>query len=316
MVGFHDPGGSDLVTQYGAELGKDFACIRVYMKPSEWGTVSPEFRQIVAAGKLAVASHKPPNANDAWANVVRGVYDTEIAAIIEAHKKAAIETIFMFNHEPHDECSDLGHDASRFRGTSSEYRAAFQYIVDRFRTVDARNVRIGYCGTDPGIFGSPDACYPGDEFVDVLCHDLYNWGDFRSDRDAWTEFDDPTRMVPQRRSLPGRRPRREPLRARSLLLPFPAGEIRLPIPQGADSAGREARVDRWVFSKRLLRLETSRDQDRLKRRSRGVQRRSAAVGDQHEEDAREDARCDHRRSFGRRCARRLGRYSDDAGWAR
>src|SRR5437660_5204556 len=193
MVGFHDPGGSDLVTQYGAELGKDFACIRVYMKPSEWGTVSPEFRQIVAAGKLAVASHKPPNANDAWANVVRGVYDTEIAAIIEAHKKAAIETIFMFNHEPHDECSDLGHDASRFRGTSYEYRAAFQYIVDRFRTVDARNVRIGYCGTDPGIFGSPDACYPGDEFVDVLCHDLYNWGDFRSDRDAWTEFDDPTR---------------------------------------------------------------------------------------------------------------------------
>jgi hypothetical protein len=43
MVGFHDPGGYDLMTRYAAELGRDFACIRVYMKPSDWGTVTPEF---------------------------------------------------------------------------------------------------------------------------------------------------------------------------------------------------------------------------------------------------------------------------------
>lgn len=57
MMGFHDPGDLDLTMKYEAELGKPFPCILVYMKPSEWGTVSPEFRQVVAAGKLAVASH-------------------------------------------------------------------------------------------------------------------------------------------------------------------------------------------------------------------------------------------------------------------
>jgi hypothetical protein len=193
MVGFHDPDGFDAMTQCASELGKEFACIRVYMRPSEWGTVTPEFQQVVGAGKLAVASHKVPKASDAWANVVRGVYDAEIAAIIDAHKNAAIETIFLFNHEPHDECSDLGHDPDKFRGSSSEYVTAFQYIVQRFRAANATNVRLGYCGTDPGIFTSPDLCYPGHEYVDVLCHDLYNWGDFRSERDAWTEFDDPSR---------------------------------------------------------------------------------------------------------------------------
>lgn len=198
MVGFHDPGGFDAITQYASELGKDFACIRVYMEARHWGTVMPKFQQVVAAGKLVVASHKTPQAGDAWAKVVGGAYDAEITAIIEAHKAAGIETIVLFHHEPHDDCSDLGaKDATKFRGSASEYVAASRYIVDRFRAANATNVRFGYCGTDrggnPDIFTAPDPCYPGDEYVDVLCHDLYNWGDFRSERDRWTEFNDPSR---------------------------------------------------------------------------------------------------------------------------
>ena len=193
MVGFYDPGGYDLMTQYGAELGKGFACVRVYMTPTQWGTVSREFRQVVGAGKLAVASHKVPKATDAWVQLTKGNYDAQITAIIDAHRSAGIETIFLLNHEPHDQCSDLGHKPEEFLGSSADYRAAVQYVVERFRAANTTNVRFGYCGTDPGIFTDPDPCYPGNEYVDVLCHDLYNFGDFRSARDAWTEFDDPTR---------------------------------------------------------------------------------------------------------------------------
>ncbi len=193
MMGFHDPLGLDQIRTYGKELGKDFACIRVYMRPSHWGTVTAEFARVVRTGKLAVASHKPPAVPDAWAKVVSGGYDAEIAAIVDAHGQAGRETIFIFNHEPHEECSDIGHAPDRFRGTSAEYRAAHQYIVEKFRAAGATNVRFGYSGTDPGIFAATDLCYPGDGSVDVLCHDLYNWGDFRSQRDSWTEFNDPTR---------------------------------------------------------------------------------------------------------------------------
>src|SRR5205823_4750756 len=162
----------DAITKRSSELGKEFACIRVYMKANEWGTVTTKFQEVVAAGKLAVASHKTPQVGDAWAKVVGGAYDTEITAIIEAHKAAGIETVFLFHHEPHDDCSDLGaKDATKFRGSASEYVAASRYIVDKFRAANAANVRFGYRGTDrePGqrdIFTAPDPCYPGDGYVD------------------------------------------------------------------------------------------------------------------------------------------------------
>lgn len=292
MVGFHDPAGFEEIQRYGQELGKDFACVRVYMKPAEWGTVIPRFgAAVVAADKLAVASHKPPASPDAWARLIRGDYDAEIAAIVEAHKNTGRETIFLFNHEPHDNCSDIGRRRDRFRGTSDEYRAAHQYIVDKFQRAEATNVRFGYCGTDPGIFATPDLCYPGHEYVDVLCHDLYNWGDHRSERDNWTEFEDPDRwpravelaktagkplvigefgchpsaptypqpqpVVPQRRLLPAHRPRRQPVLHRVLLLPLPAPGLRLSVPAGPVGTRWRPGLGRRVLPGRLLRLRTA-----------------------------------------------------------
>ena len=69
--------------------------------------------------------------------------------------------------------------------TAADYIAAFRRIVTRFRAAGATNVQFVWC---PNIarFGGSDftAMYPGDEYVDWLGLDGYNWGSLN----PWQSF--------------------------------------------------------------------------------------------------------------------------------
>jgi len=79
--------------------------------------------------------------------------------------------------------------------------AAFRYIHDHFSKNGADNVLWVWCPNAPfatmqnalGDWNNAAAYYPGDEYVDWMCFDGYNWGtsSFGQNFNAkWTSFDD------------------------------------------------------------------------------------------------------------------------------
>ena len=82
-------------------------------------------------------------------------------------------TFFGFVKEP--EASDDAHF-----GTANEYIAAYQHVVDIFRSQDLTNVRYVWQMTAHSFMSTTATAainyYPGDSYVDVVAEDPYNWG--------------------------------------------------------------------------------------------------------------------------------------------
>jgi hypothetical protein len=181
MLGWYDQNGYS--TTNGLEdmettLGTRFACVRVYNQ--WWPNLSSTVATATNDGRLVLSSHKPPNHGGAWIEIARGDHDSEITAMVNFYKGLAPkEVIFIFHHEPHDQASENGGTSGR----GADFVAAFRRIAGAFRTAGADNVRIGYCAVANywACRGSPvgtgDQLYPGDDVVDVLCHDDYNWSE-------------------------------------------------------------------------------------------------------------------------------------------
>jgi plastocyanin len=102
-----------------------------------------------------------------WARIADGSED----ATLDAHAAGLVEfgapVIFAFHHEPE---GDSG------AGTASDYRNAFRHIRERFTAVGASNVTYAWV-LSASSFGTSKAAsfYPGDDVVDVVGADGYNW---------------------------------------------------------------------------------------------------------------------------------------------
>lgn len=76
--------------------------------------------------------------------------------------------------------------------TAGDYVAAWRHVVRIFRAEGANNVRFTWCPNT----GSFDSLYPGDDYVDWLCLDGYNWGAKWDSWDSWdTVFRDSYRHI-------------------------------------------------------------------------------------------------------------------------
>jgi beta-mannanase len=81
------------------------------------------------------------------------------------------------------------------------YVAAYRYIHDHFTQAGAQNVLWVWCPNAPfeameqalGPWNRPAAYYPGDDYVDWMCFDGYNWGSSAYGQNfnaRWASFDD------------------------------------------------------------------------------------------------------------------------------
>lgn len=61
-------------------------------------------------------------------------------------------------------------------GNPDEYKAAWIHMHDLFTAAGVTNVEWVWCPLVDDISGPFEDYYPGDEYVDVLCLDGYNWG--------------------------------------------------------------------------------------------------------------------------------------------
>ena len=81
-----------------------------------------------------------------------------------------------------------GNKKKEWAGEPSDYVAAWRHIVDIFRAEGADNVSWVWCPNASAFKdGEAQAFYPGDEYVDWICGDGYNWAPGR-EGDDWRSF--------------------------------------------------------------------------------------------------------------------------------
>jgi beta-mannanase len=131
-------------------------------------------RHDVDAGRIPLINWFAGSSNgDAaeWGAIANGQYDDWIGERADAFVEFGAPIFVAFHHEPED-------DQSRF-GSPEEYAAAFRHIVDIFRSRGATNVGWVFNITARSFRSASgplaDRFYPGDDYVDVIGADGYNW---------------------------------------------------------------------------------------------------------------------------------------------
>lgn len=201
MHGFYSAGGNSFDDDEGV-IGKKFGCVRVYQVNGKFGTVHSSAAGHIQKNRMVVVSHKPNYRdtslqNTAWQRIGNGTEDADIIKIARGYKQLGAELIFIFHHEPHDNCRTMkpsaattsnAHPYGDDYGTAADYLAAWTRIKQIFVQEGAHvsvggNVRLGYCAVanywavkeDKGLAPGGNTLYPGDSIIDVFCHDDYNW---------------------------------------------------------------------------------------------------------------------------------------------
>jgi hypothetical protein len=123
-----------------------------------------------------------------WADIAAGRHDAAVDA--QARRLAAFgQPLFVgFQHEPENNLGPCQpgavNDPEAGMGSAEDYRAAWRHIVERVRPVAPQVVWVlSLMGHDPA---ESWAFYPGDDLVDWVAWDPYNWANCAGrSRDAW-----------------------------------------------------------------------------------------------------------------------------------
>ena len=163
----------DAVTAYEQRLGRRLDAHRWY---SRWDEPMPPnpVRTSVDEGRTPVLSIEPrlrDGTRLSWASIARGDHDARIRTQAAAIGGLGVPLFLTFHHEP---------EFAATHGTPTEFRAAWRHYVEVFRAAGVRNVVWTWVVTPTVFYAAPatataDQLYPGDDVVDWLGLDAYNW---------------------------------------------------------------------------------------------------------------------------------------------
>jgi hypothetical protein len=122
-------------------------------------------------------ANQPVYSQDA---IIRGDYDSYMRQYLTGIKNSGIPTIYLrFAHEMNGDWFAWGDHG--MNGNSPEnYRQMFQHVVDLSREVGATNIEWVWCPSvsyAANVKHPMSAFYPGDDYVDWICLDGYNWAE-------------------------------------------------------------------------------------------------------------------------------------------
>jgi plastocyanin len=121
-----------------------------------------------------------------WAEIAAGLHDAEIDARAEMIKSFVAPLFFSFHHEPTTK-PEFGGTC----GTGEEFKAAFQRIRDRFDAAGVTNATYALTMTALSFQNNRgDEFYPGDDVVDLIAADGYNWFGCEFHQGPWREMDE------------------------------------------------------------------------------------------------------------------------------
>ncbi|WP_258724812.1 PKD domain-containing protein [Cellulomonas sp. NS3] len=161
------------VQGFEARIGRKLDLTRFY---SRWNSPMPPqpVTSALAHGRTPVWSISPQTTSGtkhSWASIAAGTRDADIVAHARAVASLGAPVFLVFQHEP---------DYATGYGTPAEYRAAYRHYVEVFRAQGVTNVAWAWILTPGSFWATPstagaDAYYPGDDVVDWLGLDPYNW---------------------------------------------------------------------------------------------------------------------------------------------
>jgi plastocyanin len=143
-----------------------------YLWTDDWPTADDAAS--AAAGRMLLLSWDPtlPTGKGLqWADIANGLYDSAIDAQAAKVKAFPYSFWFAFHHEPQNQPPGGGS-----YGTPAGFIAAYRHVHDRFIADGVTNVRwtvILFASTYKN--GKGDLYYPGDQYVDAIAADGYNW---------------------------------------------------------------------------------------------------------------------------------------------
>ncbi|HLZ38348.1 MAG TPA: hypothetical protein VKP64_11490 [Mycobacteriales bacterium] len=165
------PDSQTVLKRFEQRLGRKLDLHRIFLR---WDDPFTNAAADVARGRAPILSIRPTRrdgTNLGWASIAAGSHDGDIAAQARAIADLGAPVFLAFHHEP---------DFATGFGTPAEYVAAWRHYVGVFRAEGVGNVAWTWTMA-PSSFGSApvgagaDAYYPGDDVVDWLALDAYNW---------------------------------------------------------------------------------------------------------------------------------------------
>lgn len=129
-------------------------------------------------------------------DILAGRYDSFIDRFAKSAKDSKTNIVIRFAHEMNLERYHWGGAKESYGPESpARYREMFRYMVKRFRAAGAFNVFFAFCPNaeslphpkrDNAPWNEARAYYPGDDVVDMVGMDGYNWGTTRTrDKHGW-----------------------------------------------------------------------------------------------------------------------------------
>jgi hypothetical protein len=159
------------------EAGQAVGVIRVFTR---WDTEFPtsEQRALLDEGRVLHLSVRPRTEGETdigWGELAAAEPGSDLyrqmVGWANALARYGPQVYFTFNHEPETQASQ-GH------GSPAEYRAAWRRMVEVLRAEGAGDVRtVLVLGRGAYADGTVGRWYPGDDVVDVVGVDAYNWYD-------------------------------------------------------------------------------------------------------------------------------------------
>jgi hypothetical protein len=173
-----DDGKKQAITDFEALTGRTMA-IDHYYEP--WGNIFPTFRESwdLANGRIPMISFGKTRTTD----ITSGQHDAYIRARANGIEALGQPVFIRWFWEM---------DGSRNADVAvspSAYIAAWKYLRAMFAAEGATNVAWVWCPNASGFEdGSAQSFYPGDDHVDWVCADGYNW--YPSDNRAYQGFEE------------------------------------------------------------------------------------------------------------------------------
>lgn len=120
-------------------------------------------------------------------DILQGSYDHYIEGFASRVRDLGYPVIIRFAHEMNLERYHWGGSMEEYGAESpGRYRDMFKYVAQRFDKAGAKNAMFAFCpnaesvpspqGEEGAEWNRAENYYPGDEYVDVLGMDGYNWG--------------------------------------------------------------------------------------------------------------------------------------------
>ncbi|NQT29630.1 MAG: hypothetical protein HQ596_03570 [Candidatus Saganbacteria bacterium] len=182
--------GMENIGAFQTMAGKNLAVVLWYV---HWTDPFPtsDANLVDANDSIPLITWEPWVTNEAGGTleaIVAGSYDSYVREFLQAAKDWGKPLFLRFAHEMNGNWYPWdGHHNEEAAGPE-KYKAAFIYLYNVREELGADNVSLVWCVNNTNVpdesWNTPSAYYPGDQYVDWIGIDGYNWG-----YGAWQDFD-------------------------------------------------------------------------------------------------------------------------------